>query len=411
MSTTRLIGGVVVALLVLGLGAVLLLKFLETLRTDYVLRVTSPVCGTWHIHTADVSGRLEAIDGIAAVSNDDVWAVGNAQPDLSEREERPVILHWDGDHLREVPSPIPNPYAYEYEVNAVTAVSKNDVWAVGSFGYDSVRQDPLIFHWDGTRWSIVPASNITASRPIILNDVAAVSANDVWAVGSFGSIPENKKETLILHWNGEEWSQVPNPNPSENEESQLWSVAATAADNVWAVGFTGDYPESEPLSMQWNGTRWNRVPAVSLCRRINSLGNVSALAPNEIWASGSCTEELDPLARNSTIQGSVWHWAGLEWRNVPVPDTKQGETFAGIAATNSSDIWVTSSTEVRVQGKYQRISSLLRWNGTTWSKIAGPEGAYFTDIAALENDSVWAAGRLGDRRLVARFVLNPCNSP
>ena len=41
-------------------------------------------------------------------------------------------------------------------------------------------------------------------------------------------------KTLILHWDGTAWTQVPSPNP--NSDSYLSGVAATSPANAWAVG-------------------------------------------------------------------------------------------------------------------------------------------------------------------------------
>src|SRR6266704_1012129 len=38
-------------------------------------------------------------------------------------------------------------------LNGVAAVSASDVWAVG--GYNSTNGDGLIKHWNGTRWKVV----------------------------------------------------------------------------------------------------------------------------------------------------------------------------------------------------------------------------------------------------------------
>jgi hypothetical protein len=62
--------------------------------------------------------------------------------------------------------------------------------------------------------------------------VAATSATNAWAVG-ISSTP-TADQTLILHWDGAAWTQVPSPSP--NASSDLFGVGATAATNAWAVG-------------------------------------------------------------------------------------------------------------------------------------------------------------------------------
>jgi hypothetical protein len=44
----------------------------------------------------------------------------------------------------------------------------------------------------------------------------------------------NGQQTLIEHWDGSAWSEVPNPNPSDRDA--LIGVAALSAHDVWATG-------------------------------------------------------------------------------------------------------------------------------------------------------------------------------
>src|SRR5262249_50505306 len=68
-----------------------------------------------------------------------------------------------------------------------------------------------------------------------LSDVAAISTNDVWAVGYY-CCNNSPSQTLAMHWNGSQWSLVSTPNPGNNN-NDLWGVAALSTGDVWAVGF------------------------------------------------------------------------------------------------------------------------------------------------------------------------------
>src|SRR5205085_7419484 len=78
------------------------------------------------------------------------------------------------------------------ELHGVAGVSASDVWAVG-FTHKGYRQDvaiptamqTLIEHWDGREWKVVPSPNV-GDRNNRLLGVAAISTNDVWAVGYYG---------------------------------------------------------------------------------------------------------------------------------------------------------------------------------------------------------------------------------
>src|SRR5207253_7101542 len=90
------------------------------------------------------------------------------------------------------------------------AVSATDVWAVGFYGPFSGPTHTLVEHWDGTSWSVVPSPDPSASGSILYG-ITAVSANDVWAVGDYPYGSAGGHVTLTEHWDGSSWSVVPSP--------------------------------------------------------------------------------------------------------------------------------------------------------------------------------------------------------
>jgi hypothetical protein len=69
--------------------------------------------------------------------------------------------------------PAPDGPAPWSTLQGVTAISGRDVWAVG-YSYDAVAATlaPLIEHWDGSTWSIVPSPavgiiGLTHGRPFM----------------------------------------------------------------------------------------------------------------------------------------------------------------------------------------------------------------------------------------------------
>ena len=90
--------------------------------------------------------------------------------------------------------------------------------------------------------------------------MAATSASNAWAVGTT-STTATVGQTLIEHWNGTAWKQVPSPNPSTTH-SVLFGVTATSATNAWAFGEYNPFgPGAKILIAHWNGTAWKQVPS------------------------------------------------------------------------------------------------------------------------------------------------------
>lgn len=154
---------------------------------------------------------------VASTSPTDIWAVGyqGHVPTFT-----PLAEHWDGQAWTSIPVPSPPGATGNVELRSVTAVTSDDVWAVG---YDEVDLGlrPLIEHWDGSAWSVVA---LVPPPNLILYGVAAASSTDVWAVGG-------RKNTL--HWDGSSWSAVAFGAPPQGSFA---AVAAISGTDVWAVG-------------------------------------------------------------------------------------------------------------------------------------------------------------------------------
>ncbi len=126
---------------------------------------------------------------------------------------------------------------------AVTANSASDAWAVGSAYNSSIQnQLTLVEHWKGTSWAIVPSPNPGTAKFCGFQDyagnylygVAAISTNDVWAVGEI--CPYGVGQTLAEHWNGTQWTLMASPSEPGAENSTLVAVAAVSGNDVWTVG-------------------------------------------------------------------------------------------------------------------------------------------------------------------------------
>jgi hypothetical protein len=62
----------------------------------------------------------------------------------------------------------------------VASASPTSVWAVGGGNTGTGITPPLVEHYDGTAWSVIPTSLTTAGW---LNAVTVISSANVWAVG------------------------------------------------------------------------------------------------------------------------------------------------------------------------------------------------------------------------------------
>jgi len=69
-------------------------------------------------------------------------------------------------------------------LDGVAAFSPGDVWAVG---FSGAIAHTLSEHWNGSAWTVVATAdgNPASSGTNVLRAVAGVSSGDLWTVGSF----------------------------------------------------------------------------------------------------------------------------------------------------------------------------------------------------------------------------------
>ena len=242
-------------------------------------------------------GRFPELTSVSAASAADAWAVG-LRPTLA--------LHWNGAAWTRAAIP----HLAGSFLQGVSTLSASDAWAVGNFTAGKTAKT-LVLHWNGTAWAQVPSPNVNGNG--VLFGVAALSPTDAWAVGDYTAGRDIK--TLVLHWNGTAWVHVASPSPGRSPlNDSLSGVSVLSASNAWAVGASGhghtQFSPQKTLVLHWNGSRWTQVPAPSP-RGIGTspftvLTGVSARSPGDAWAVGcACSSDFD-----TTL---VLHWNGTAW--------------------------------------------------------------------------------------------------
>jgi hypothetical protein len=318
------------------------------------------------------------LDSVAATSARNAWAVGQAGPAFSSKP-RTLIARWDGTAWKPVPSPNP---AGGGSLYGVTVTSARSGWAVGESGSATgTRTKTLILHWNGATWSQVPSP--TPAGGGTLYGVTAASARSAWAVGW----AYRGSKTLILHWNGTVWTRVPSPTPAGG--AILSSVAATSASSAWAVGWASFNPNAKTLILRWNGTAWTRVPSPDPVGS-SALGGVEATSASSPWAVG-CT-----ACGSRNEKTLVVRWNGTAWTQVPSPTPAGGAFLNAVTATSASSAWAVGATGSGAGLRHKTL--ILRWNGTTWTRLPSPSpagGAILFAVAATSGPNAWAVGQTG----------------
>jgi hypothetical protein len=277
-------------------------------------------------------------------------------------------------------------------LNAVAAVSANNVWAVGCSG-TCHGPDSLILHWNGKTWSKVASPDPQAGFDE-LTGVSAVSARNVWAVGYACTIADcGTYRTLVVHWNGKKWSTVASPDPS-TVSNLLYGVTAVSATDVWAAGTETPGASTVPsttLVLHWNGKKWSRVHSPTASKASTTLYGVSAASATDVWAVGN--DCIGCGAPGITADTFTMHWNGKRWSRVASPSPNAGNNILfGVSAVKPDDAWAVGDTN----GPSHLSALILHWNGQKWSQAASASpGSSFDNLNAvstLSASDIWAAG-------------------
>src|SRR6266567_6410199 len=264
----------------------------------------------WTVVPSPSPGSENELNGVASVSANDVWSVGDT-------DQQTLTEHWNGTAWSVVASP--NASSND-ALLGVAAVSTKDVWAVGKV---NTATPPLIEHWNGTSWRLVKAPKQVG----FLNGVTAVSARDVWAVGDF--VSSGVDQTLIEHWNGHKWSVVSSPNVV-SQNNFLNGVTAVSATDIWAVGFAETSFSEQTLTLHWDGTSWSVVSSPNVAGSASdTLLAAAAVSSNDVWAVG-------PFISGSSVQTLIEQWNGTSWSVVPSPNPSASQNILSAAAADPS---------------------------------------------------------------------------
>ena len=288
----------------------------------------------WGTTTSAPAGTRADLFGVAASSSSDVLAVGGYNPGESPTAllTRPYAEHWNGSGWAATTVPLASVYSPQTaQLNGVAAVAAGDGWAVGTVADpSSLASRTLAYHWNGSTWQRVSTPNPAGrSQGNELAAVAARATNDVWAAGGAGGYPE---ASLVLHWNGSTWAQVPVPSIGA-----LDAVTVTSA-SVWVA--SGNKVE------QFNGSAWTSLPALPGDVSIAGLAHTAA----GLWAAGYQSFVCGEGGTCTSSYAALWN--GSTWTTVPAGGTElSGVVAAGSAvlATGGTGVWQLSTTAATPQ--------------------------------------------------------------
>ncbi|WP_431043665.1 hypothetical protein ACQUSR_18455 [Streptomyces sp. P1-3] len=292
-------------------------------------------------------------------------------PTLWERDDR------KGSGWKQVRT-APVPQSYDVRFNDVDASSPRN--AVVGGDYAEQAGGVVTQRWNGTAWksAIAPVPRGTMEAGFLSVDTRA--PNDAWGAGwtQVRDADGSRNVGMLQHWDGNRWKAQKLPDFSEGKGGwSLDSVAALAADDVWAVGSTFNESAAKPLLLHYDGTRWSKVAAPDLGAERAGLTAVAAGPDGQVWAVGEAKQS------DGTWQGLALKYDGGKWTDVPLPKGTPG--LRSVTFSQGAPVVLAGATD-------DAGSAVLRRAGEKWVSMKLP-----ADRAKPHNGSdISASGRTID---------------
>ena len=261
---------------------------------------------SWHHFFSNLPQTDVYLAGVSAAAPNDAWAVGTA---LSGGGA--VATHFDGTSWEPVATPDPRYRRLE----DVVARSATNAWAVEWYGTDD---QPVIEHWNGSRWADTNGPTIVDpdGNPVfdaILLSVSSDAHNDVWIAGSSSSGLADT-DPLVEHFDGTKWTATILPDVPGYDTVQAGDILALSPTDVWVSESASNSTTGTDFLSHFDGTSWTMTA--------DAGGALAASSATNVWATGergSSVERYDGSAWSASetwlasASGGVAQWNGSTW--------------------------------------------------------------------------------------------------
>jgi hypothetical protein len=228
-------------------------------------------------------------------------------------------------------------------------------------------------------WSTTPGDDQQSH----VGDLSCVSTTFCLAVGQ-GRFPD--RQPVSYAWNGTRWSDVPVTTAPTGSDVELSRISCVSTDWCLALGSA----DGAPFLLRWNGATWKPSSALSLPAHTH-LGSVSCTSTSwcvVVGSSGARPAHKNPLI--ATFDGKRWSQApGVSTRLPSI-------SLSSVSCTSRRFCMVVGQAgkQVRAGTKphVKAVAVAERWNGHRWRRAPGAGTLPTWDTMGVQLHSVSCSG-------------------
>ena len=275
-------------------------------------------------------------------------------------------------------------------LTGVACPSSSTCYGVGWYQY--FARFPVIERWDGSHWSVMHVDWPINLFPMRLDGIECSSVDDCVAVGFGGRLFQNSLETLVMAWNGSDWSVPRTPSLPHASVSELMGVACHSTTACMAVGYgeTKRHGRSffKALGVRWDGARWSltdpRNPRGAETAGLTAISCTSASfcmslgtewsfgLPGGQGANGSSTRGSNKNRNAEARMLFAEHWDGRRWSlesMAAAPRDWLPPIMYAVSCTSTS--FCMAVGEGGGESSIAAVSQV--WDGHAWSNVDTPD--------------------------------------
>lgn len=244
--------------------------------------------------------RGASLSSVTSPGRRDAWAVGSVTN--ARRQQRPLVLHWNGRRWsrHSVPGMGPNRLPVY-----VTATSPSNVW-IFTFPSSGIGSE-ADFRWNGRRWVELAGPPSSVSFVGNVPNWLVLGRSDVWEFEGASCTGQRVMNctTTVWHLTGGKWVATTAPtwvHGMASVKGRAWVTGTNAITGI--SGRAGLY--------QWTGTRWSFVRGPYA--RVSVDAALVGSPRGELWV-----QRLTPDGR-----AIIYHRARGRWNHFSFPSTVSG---------------------------------------------------------------------------------------